>query len=811
MKPEQVFNAILPSALEGYHGMWYDRILTNSKSQRKLAGQPQFSTSFWNLYGYSGILSPSTPPPSIKRIVSPEDHKRVLLGIRRALNEDSGSVNFTIQVNTVNGKEKLVEIYLRRIHLDDGTEIMASLHIDLTASSDEHWLRKKLLDQMPGFVFIKRYDPNANVFRFAYINRKLAEAFSLEEPSDAFGKCDKDFIVDAGQVEKFHKVDLSVIDRSEDQPPIVREEWFSVNGADGNIQTRKLMTIKMPYGPPGTVHHQTTQILGVAVDVTAYTDLMRAVAEKSELGIYIKNSLHEYEIVNTTFLKLMGIEQESDIIDKTFSQIIDEKKASLSHKINPLALDKLCADVAKEDKDVINGGYSGHVRTAEFFDTAEWLTEKHCIKAGLDAQPHILGVASPLFGGSSMQMLEKLPQCVCVKRYYPDAERQRQFRIVWANRRYMERHGFQDPSSYRGKSDYEISAHHSEQADRYYEKDLQVVNIGKKISSDVRPERQNFTSLIAALRKENCWEYRESQEDRDRKKFTLQTTKWPEHIHGTWFVVVVYSDITKGEKLREMYHDMTVHTIRGMIVPVDTALWAINESDLRGEELISTVKECLIDTDEDAKWFLDHHLNLIKMQIKTQHIQANVLAEMLHIESTRVLRRTRWETRASVTVQPTSEELSTTKVSIDAAFIRAVISELFRNAYKAIERRQNFVGNLKTGDMNEAEGRKNGWTDFSTAWTPQLEARLEIVGDSLMITISDNGDAAANSKEAMKLKKRFGAAHSASEERRDLRLGLAFISLTMQRHGGNVYLTLGRSKPVTAFSIVLPLITAPSP
>ena len=114
------------------------------------------------------------------------------------------------------------------------------------------------------------------------MNQPLASAFGLEDPEEAIGKADPDFISDPHQVDGFERIDQIVYNFKDPARVHIREESFSTDHGNEGSSRRitRLLTFKTQYFSPVSSSDETHEkhILGIAFDVTSVTDMLRRVA-----------------------------------------------------------------------------------------------------------------------------------------------------------------------------------------------------------------------------------------------------------------------------------------------------------------------------------------------------------------------------------------------------------------------------------------------------------------------------------------------------------------------------------------------------
>jgi PAS domain-containing protein len=789
-------NEVLATLLSQNHGWWCDVIEDyvdkNGKTRQRLANTPYYSPAFLAMYGYT------LGEVSLEAVIAEKHQHSVVRAMKVAMKPGSHGASGTISARTKEGTEKLVEVYVRRIELPDGRFMLASLHSDLTISTDVQWIDRTVLRKLQAFVFVKRWDKSSGRFLFTYMNDLLAYTLGLSEPEQGIGKSDEDFFEDEAQRAGFRWVDEAIRDASDPDLVIVREEGFApgsiVNITIGNHDTR-LLTFKTPFWPPSQGPHTGEwEVLGIAVNVTSVTDVMRAIADRSDNALYIKDQNCRYQYVNQQFLSLIGATHERQVLNRTFSEALRNLKTSGNYE----ALEAL---VYAEDRQVLAGQPTVSVRTASLHDGTESLSEKQPIRSRDGEVSHILGVTSQLFPGKLGRILDKIPQCLAVKKYSPpDAGSSGEFKYVWANQSFLRRHNMGLPKEVIGKTDYDFWP--MTEADKYRKKDREVIEAYRQAlpHADLcgTLSTQDWEKLVEALREAKCWEYRETQRGQYFTRI-LQTSKWAESIEGTetLFLVVVYSDVTKGDAEQQRYHELTVHNMKGAIAPAAVARMYL-EDCLAGtraaDEAIREAIECISDISENSAFFLKHHLNVLRMKIECVPRRVGDLFEVAREEAVRARRL--WG--MSVRVLLDADVSPDLFVHCDAVFMRFVLAETILNAMKAVDCR---ITHYKAR-MELARGSGNGALIADT-YAGKVMVRFRKENMYLTCTISDNGIACLNDDERKKLEESYAAARNDPYEPYTVKLGLPFCVIAMQAQKGEF--RLDSDDIVTSFSICIPL------
>ena len=209
--------------------------------------------------------------------------------LREAIRPSSTAISHTIQTRTRSGESKLVEVYLRRLNLPSSEPILASIHSELTVSSDSQWIDRTVLQKLQAFVFVKRWDEAKGEFVFAHMNQLNADALGLRNGRDAEGLSDKNFFDDPVQ-RKVYEDDDNLVSKGDERRVMIREEAFFPRNAKAMC---RILTFKTPFCPPSSkVVAERRMVLGISFDVTSVTDLLREVSEKAKNGLYINCLLY---------------------------------------------------------------------------------------------------------------------------------------------------------------------------------------------------------------------------------------------------------------------------------------------------------------------------------------------------------------------------------------------------------------------------------------------------------------------------------------------------------------------------------------
>lgn len=780
---------VLSHLLSKHHGWWCRRIedISNSKGRIKptLIGQTYYSERFLSLYGYD------RDEVNLEQVVAEPYRHAVIKSMKKAMERGSEGVTGTIRAITKSGDEKTVEVYVRRIDLRDGA-YLASLHSDLSVSTENQWIDRTVLERLQAYVFVKRWNEETKQFVFTYMNKKLADQMGLSDPDEAIGKSDQIFFENEALIRKFREADIRIRDSQSSSQVIVLEEDFSpIHQMEPHERTNRILTFKTPFWSPSNgPRNGYWDVLGIAVDVTSVTDVLRAIADQSNDGLFIKDDKCRYQYVNQKFLNLLGVTSEQQILNRTFIEVLESlEEGRDENEIDVLSLKDV---VPLEDESVLKGAHTKHVRTAKIFDGAEWLAEKKPIRSKEGKVTHILGITSPLYPEHLGEMLEKIPQCVCVKKHDPKSiGNLEEFRIVWANRRYLEIHQKSDVREIRGKTDYDLW--HPEQADEFRRRDRLVIDIYKILAEHPDWKSLDATSRWLSIYKKliesKCWEYREIQNhvasDGKHVHRVLQTTKWVESIEGTGelFVVVVYSDVTIGDKEQQRYHELTVHNIRGATAPSSIGVIRLNNYlqtpvNMRSDEDILSAIDCIIHANSNVKFFLQHHLDLLRLNIQNESVAFARLYDIAKSEADKLKRM--WNIKIKIRKEKPLRK--STLVFCDPVFMQFVLAELMLNSAKSINRWQNEFDSIQRDKKHSNQGSSSATARF----VGKLTVIFGIEDGRLRCSIVDNGAACYDIDEREQFNIAFGDAQKDPFKSHLVQLGLPFCVVAVRAQGGAI-------------------------
>lgn len=808
------YSGVVQELLSLNHGWWCDYIINKATKQGtlvpKLSGKQRYvDPSLYRLYGYQDHPSEFSFENNVHR----EDQEKLILAGKETIRPGAAARSERVNIKTARGDYKLVQVYFRRLELN-GKPVLASLHSDLAVSDDLRWVDQTILDAIPAYIFIKRWDEVKKKFIFRHVNKRLALALGEDNPRDVVGNSDEEYFRDSYQRNAYFEADKEVYDSRKRGFQVVREEAFAPERApvDGTGEIRRIVTVKTPYwcASDALPARGEWQVLGIAFDVTPVTRILRALADESNDAIYIKDSKHRYQVVNKVFMRMMGLNNEAALLHRTFLEAFrDRLPEKLLDGSDP---GELIDQILQEDIRVLEGQEINHVRLPISATTMDpWLTMKKRIGTGKGQQKYILGISKSLIRDSFVQQTplrssaDRVPQAISIKLYCPELPSERQFQLVWGNRTFLERHGKRDVQDIIGKTDYDLWD--QKQAFGYQRVDRLALSVTQKLQKECEDNGRNLEDCWEELRKRldqaECWEFRERQQRNGRQAF-LQTTKWAQFIGQRWFVFVVYSDVTKAEDERLLYHRMTVHTIRNGFFAASVTRYHLEQflEHTRNEPTLDKALRCLLDTSENIERTLEHHMELVHMEPKLQSLEL----EKLEKEVKRLVAREDRiaeveEGRVLFRVEPTFDRHC--RVNMDVMFLVMILAELLRNAQKSVKRAR-WNDNHCTDATGASALADQGWVLPSGVYVPKIEVVFGSAHDTFALSVIDNGDACRGRKARKELRDQYDRAVGRSITGGDKQLGVAFCSLVVAMHGGQ--LDLESNDDRTVFSITLPLL-----
>jgi len=793
-------NEILDKLLSVNHGWWCDRIVEYSdkrgRRRQKLANQPYFSPAFLSMYEFS---NEEISPWMIFR--DRDAVQTVIREIQEVIRPGSMPRSGRIVAYTKSGGKKLIEAYLRRIDQPDGTALLASLHSDLTISSDVQWIERNVLDKLKAFVFVKKWDPICNQFVFTYMNDKLIDVLKPDKDKLAKGLLsDDDFFEDWAQKRAFREDDEAIRDAKNPDLVITREETFDpkaghppVHGAQPVVPSH-LLTFKTPLSMPSRVSRKSGwEVLGIAIDVMSVTDVLRSISEKSHSGLYIKDQKSSFHYVNNELLKLLKAPKERLVLDRTLAEALRELR-SLGAGPDSDDIDCQVQAFALEDDNVLAGQTIEEIRELSLQKSNDWLTVKQPIRSRDGVVTHLLGETSPLFPGRLGDILDKVPQCISVKKYYPEEVGcPGEFKLVWVNRSFLKIHKREHPEDLIGKTDADLWPGDPEQVEQFRRRDQLAIEKYKKVRAaadwaELSPELQwarVVNELCDADQDLRCWEFRETTRAKSQTR-VLQTTKWVEEFCGTLFVVVVYSDVTKGDTEQRRYHEMTTHNLRGATSPNSTArshLKKVLEGVDNLEERIKATITCLDDTSHAIELFLQHHLKLLKMDVSCHATELKSIVKLLKDEGDKLTRN--WEITTDI-----DDKFPNVFVHCDVEVLQFALNELLLNSVKAAYKR-----------------KEESTTEELQSYVPLVSVKFKQIENELCCIITNNGAACVDPEAREKLEKSFNAAQSNPFDPDSKTHGFSFCVVAVRAQGGRIQLIPPtNSTNDTQLEVYLPLV-----
>jgi len=625
--------------------------------------------------------------------------------------------------------ERRVHIRTRRFHIDARTEIFASVHTDVTAEFQRQQMLLTALDIVPGFVFLKEYAAD-DKFRFRYVNKTLADALGVTHPSDAWGKCDADYLNNADEVEAFYRSDMAALER---WPTGIRDETLTpVRSGSAPI---RLATIKIPY--PNLIYRRPC-VLGIAVEITDMINVLQHVMNLSNEAIYVKDAEFRYIAANQAFVKqMLGAADNFGVIGKTFADFVETQIASgVKLRSSPEELRILADDVRAEDEAVLQGAdpseISARIRRTEFSSQHQyWQTTKALIPSDHYKHGHLLCISKNVYDVRSFaeNLFRSVPQCMCLKNQAGE--------IVWCNLNYALRHGRPEVAPMIGLTDKDLSAHNIKQADSYRDVDLEVIRDAKLLEDMTLSEAQRQAASTRLDRRRVGFE--EDQVDAHGNLSKLHTSKWPEKIGDDWHVAVSYSDITGIQVEVEKLHLSTMHAIKNAFEPIregQQLLARYLKGGIRSTETLSDASTFLSIGITNVDFYLVHHLKFLHEMPDIKTLSFNNCARIAK-EVVDDYHRMALGAYACV-CEIVDDGTPFLSVSSDADFLRLILHELLFNSRKYVHERLDMerkaIMEVPRSQRREARSRVGAI---------HVRVGVEVLGPgdepSIVISVSDDG------------------------------------------------------------------------
>lgn len=791
----QEFAQRVSSSLKQSFGLWY-KVLSDENGRQH---PPHRTPEFLALYGYSESESfPESPLDT----VHPEDRQSVRRILRQALvPENSGRIfEATFRVRTKQGTEKWINAQVQQMelvseHSDDGDtpktiHVLASMHVDVTAAqkAQDEFGRMQLfyetmLDAVPGFVFVKELLTNQSIV-FRYVNKALASRFlnkdgttiSEADRYSIYGKSDSFFIQNDDQVRRFRETDLKVYMTG--TPEFLPEEILG----EGDLAI-KLATVKVPFETGRWSKNGVAKryVLGIAIDITHISALLEMVIAESEDGIYVKGDDGKYIQANSTFKTLLGVKHDVSLVGKTFSQTVREH---CQHKVSSATLEKLIDEVESEDQSVVGGTELTAFRRALFHDNREWRTRKRYVKHPLSKHGVLLGISQDVLHHAKIEQLivREMDLYACIKNEC--------HQVVWCNRAYAARHGYNNIAEVYGKTDLDFWPHFPKQAEKYMADDRRIIELAKKRTdlykkSDLEGLKQ-INEDLAQYRK-----ITEPQRINEGMECELLTEKWPVLLNARWHVAVLFSDVTQRVKQLGVFQAYAFHCLKTDLAIASSARAWIKQSQdwvRSGKANIHSVLHGLKSAGEDIE------IGLQRLEFHANHfveIGSGLISpdsfEVINLHKTiadeiKVARRI--YQNLEVTFDSRSVPESGTLVCGRGALVQAIIQELLRNSAKQIHKRLEWANNKDP--VEQQDGRIVPTTLFAHGGGLICVTLNETTSNGvayLEIAVSDNGIGACSSRH----RKLFQTAIITNAQLTNQSLvqrGLSFVKWTISRHGG---------------------------
>jgi PAS domain S-box-containing protein len=729
------------------HGFWYEYLDSR--------GGIYVSAEYLKLYGYTSI--DEMPTPRIKLVVE-EDRRRVKQTIHQAIRNPGQIYEVTFRIITKEGTIKW--IFSRVKHFDlGGRPILASLHTDITplkrdALTEQDYLswqvfHLKLINLMPGFVFVKERVPvNGQIrYEFRYANQTLVEAFGKKYLAEVVGKTDADFLSNISEIRRFEIGDAKVYEPG--YQVVASEENFTP--AQTGSTLRRLVTVKTPFLTSifNNDNEPRLYVLGVAVDVTTINDLFHNAIAASQDPMFVKDSGCRYSIVNKAFVSMLGAKTVDQVVGHTFREVLESVHAN---SCNGNLFSVLIDEINQEDCQVLRGRPVLKVSQLDFGDSKTWQREKVPIYEPDGIVSHIFGCAHEVddWKGVYQKIFDNVRESICVK---DDS-----FKVVRYNAEYGRRHNAAG-NELVGKTDFEMWSDRPDQAEHCRSSDQAVLRLAKAREAALLSGDEATVNACDNTLENYSRGFIENQTWHDKSHHKMLTKKWPFRIMGRWHIFVVCSDVTtpiaseKGEIHVSLARHLG-HALKQSIPGLESSELVLRESGKIAEAML--LKETIF----SLKATVEIAVSIAKLETLNQSDEINLLR----------LIKSKVDSFSDDRIQLLRPD-GRIIVRCDIYHLSTAIGELLSNA-------RDFAPSLQKG------GRIRVWCESNIS--------------SAFIHIEDNGPGIADSFRQNLFQ--FGASFGKSRTG----MGLFYVQKVIDSHGGSVR-EIGKFGVGAYFIVELPL------
>jgi len=780
----------------------------------KLTGKPVVSLDYWRLLGYEDL---SELPQRRMDVVDKAHRFAVEKEIYLAMNDQNQATHectFRVICPQRDNKRSIRWILARASRMErEGKTYLACWNTDITALREREAFFEKVLATIPGFVFMKEFEEgkNGGIFRFKYCNERLQQELKrcleagheLRTTTDFYkDKTDYDFFP-IEQADNFRRNDMKAFNAGGEQITIA-EEQFTPQAQDPNSKT--LTTVKVRFdtvNPDGSESHC---VLGVAIDLSSVMQLLHAAVDACNDAIFIKDAEQRYVYVNQPFRNFIGVDNSFVIEGKTFREV-QEMRYPTS---NPYRLKELMNEVEQDDAKLIQSGQNIMKEQLAFYsDKKVWQLEKRRI--GVKEKGfHVLGVARHKLDPQRIntQIIKNSPQFICIK----DAN----LRVIHCNWNFAQRRNRPIEECF-NKTDFDFWPEDKfpGQAARFQERDREVLKLlpllealeRDILKSDSEKQRARRLILRAHTSYEEYIDVEEIQPNGEARilRRHIVTTKWPDRMNGEPVIHVLYADDTEAKiQLKEAvnnlqtWHRYTIHAIGNEMAPFMGAL-------LETRQLLTRIQVGALQLAPDIQrlynklafgkhamdFYVNHHLKFIsgKCDLTAKVSIGNIVkAKISEFEDIEVP----YALFEGHEIEPATCEQTT---DADEVFVKAAVTEMLRNALKALERRYG------EGFRLSSEHAESGVIRV-TCRLRRTAGRIK--QPCIVISVRDNGDGSVAGSEAQrKLQAGFHRVYSEQFDHSH-EFGMRFLHSVAKGHGGELNLDAKDGQAVE-FHLVIPL------